>query len=62
MKNKSTGYRLHWEGSPDTPTAYKTMADVRTEIRKAAKDCGITIKQATKFAYIQTEAEYKAER
>jgi hypothetical protein len=53
------GYRLHWEGSTDEPTAFRTMKEVRAEIRRGAKEGEITIAQAEKIAYVITEKEYQ---
>ena len=56
------GYRLHWEGDASEATAYHTMRDVRREIAAQAKATGRTIAEATRIAYITTEANYQAER
>lgn len=57
-----SGYRLHWENSIEPAAAFHTMAQVRDEIRKAARVAGISVKQAKGLAYVVTEAAYQAER
>ena len=59
---KKNGYRLHWENSIETPAHFGTMREVKAAIKRAARNCGITIKQATKFAHVITEEAYQAER
>ena len=56
---KHTGYRLHWEGQDATPEAYATMAQVRAAIREGAKEGEITVKEATRRAYVVSEKEYQ---
>ena len=58
----STGYRLHWEGSDATPTAFDTMEQVRAEIAAQAKATGRTYAEAERIAYIVTEEAYQAEQ
>jgi hypothetical protein len=61
MKTQATGYRLHIEADETEPTAFRSMAEVRTDQRRLAKEYDRTFAQIDAMSYIVTEEEYQAE-
>ena len=55
------GYRLHIESDEAEPTAFRTMAEVRAERRKLAKEYGRSFAQIEAMSYILTEEEYQTD-
>ena len=58
---KVTGYRLHIEATETEPTSFRSMAEVRAEQRRLAKECDRTFAQIAAMSYIITEEDYQAE-
>lgn len=56
---KATGYRLHIEADETEPVAYRTMAEVRAEQHRLAKEYDRTFAQIDAMSYIVTEEEYQ---
>jgi len=56
-----SGYRLHIEANETAPTAFRSMAEVRAEQRRLAKEYGRTFAQIEAMSYVVTEEEYQAE-
>jgi len=55
------GYRLHIEATETEPTAFRSMAEVRTEQRQLAREYDRTFAQIDAMSYIVTEEGYQAE-
>jgi len=53
------GYRLHIEGVETEPTAFATMALLRAEQRRLAKEYGRSFAQIEAMSYIIDEQEYQ---
>ena len=53
------GYRLHIESDETEPTAFATMAEVRAEQRRLAKEYGRSFAQIEAMSYIIDEQEYQ---
>jgi hypothetical protein len=54
-------YRLHIEGDSSEATAFRTMAELRAEQRRFAKEYDRTFAQIDAMSYVVTEEEYQAE-
>ena len=57
--NAPEGYRLHIEGVETEPTAFATMALLRAEQRRLAKEYGRSFAQIEAMSYIIDEQEYQ---
>ncbi len=56
---KASGYRLHIEAT-ETAIKFRTMAEVRAEQKKLAKQYQKTFDQIDAISYIVTEEEYQS--
>ena len=55
------GYRLHIESDETEPTAFATMAEVRAEQRRLAKEYGRSFAQIEAMSYVIGEEEYQTD-